>query len=124
VWRDERCVAFLSIAPLKDGHTLVVPRAEIDDWLDLDAVTLGHLAAVGQTIGQALKAVYSPTKVALMAAGLEVPHVHLHLIPFDAMSELDFRNARHGAPPAELAAEAARIRRALADQGHQEHATA
>ena len=57
-------------------------------------------------------------------AGLEVPHVHLHLIPFDAMWELHFSNAQHGTPAALLAAEAAKIREALARQGHAEHATA
>ena len=123
VWRDERCAAFLSHAPLKDGHTLVVPRVEVDHWLDLDPVEFAHASRVAQIIGRAIQAVYSPTKVAMILAGLEVPHVHLHLIPFDAMRELSFSNAQHGTPAARLAAEAARIREALARQGHAAHAT-
>lgn len=124
VWRDERCVAFLSHAPLRAGHTLVVPRVEVDHWLDLEPDEFAGASKVAQIIGRALQAVYSPTKVALILAGLEVPHVHLHLVPFDAMGELHFSNAQHGTPPARLAAEAARIREELAGEGYAEHATA
>jgi histidine triad (HIT) family protein len=124
VWRDEHCVAFLSIAPLKDGHTLVVPRTEVDHWIDLDPGTFAHVGTVSQVIGRALQATYSPAKVALILAGLEVAHVHLHLVPFDTMSELNFQNAQQGVPAERLAAEAERIRRTLADQGQAEHAVA
>ena len=69
VWKDDVCVAFLSIAPLSPGHTLVVPRREVDHWLDLEAAELSHVMSVAQTIGTALSAVYEPVKVGLMVAG-------------------------------------------------------
>lgn len=124
VWRDERCVAFLSISPLRDGHTLVVPRVEVDHWLDLEAAELAHLTRVSQHIGRALQATYSPARVGVILAGLEVPHAHIHLVPFDAMSELEFRNAQAAMPPELLAFNADRIRRTLVEQGHGEHAVA
>ena len=93
VWRDERCVAFLSINPLRPGHTLVVPIAEIDHWLDLDADLVGHLMQVAHEIGRAQQRIWAPEKVGLMIAGLEVPHVHLHVVPIWGVNDLDFSNA-------------------------------
>ncbi len=92
VWRDDRCVAFLSNRPLKPGHTLVVPRAEVDHWLDLDPALLQHLTLVSQSIGKALQQGFRPAKVGVMLAGLEVPHVHIHLVPMNAVHDLDFAN--------------------------------
>lgn len=93
VWRDDRCVAFLSINPLRHGHALVVPIQEVDHWLDLDPELNGHLMAVSQRIGQAQMAAFSPTRIGLMIAGLEVPHVHLHVVPIDGVHDMDFANA-------------------------------
>ena len=70
VWRDDRCVAFLSINPLRHGHTLVVPLEEVDHWLDLDPDLNAHVLAVGQRIGQAQMAALSPTRVGLIIAGM------------------------------------------------------
>lgn len=92
VWQDERCVAFLANRPLKPGHTLVVPRAEINHWLDLDRDLLDHLIGVAQVIGKALQRGFQPAKVGMMLAGLEVPHVHIHLVPITAEQDLDFAN--------------------------------
>lgn len=114
VYDDERCVAFLSIAPMNDGHVLVVPREEVDHWLDLDADLLTHLMAVSQRIGAALDRVYSPTKVGMMLAGLEVPHVHVHLVPIDTMGDMSFENADPDPDPDALDRIAAEIRDALA----------
>jgi len=94
VYRDDVCSAFMSIAPLATGHTLVVPNKEVDHWLDLDASTLEHLMEVSRDIGAAIDAAYSPAKVGLMIAGLEVPHVHVHLVPINAATDLDFANAK------------------------------
>lgn len=93
VWRDDHCVAFMSINPLRDGHVLVVPRIEVDHWLDCPAGIRDRLFEVSQTIGRALNAVYSPVKVGLMIAGLEVPHLHIHVVPIDGVHDLDFANA-------------------------------
>lgn len=93
VWRDERCVGFLSIAPLRPGHTLVVPRAEVDHWIDLDTETTAHLMTVAHEIGAAQMAAFDPTRIGLIIAGLEVPHVHLHVVPINAERDLNFANA-------------------------------
>ena len=117
VWRDEHCVAFLSIAPLRDGHTLVVPIAEIDHWLDLETDLAAHLMTVAQSIGQAQMAAFSPSRVGLIIAGMEVPHAHLHILPIDRESDLNFANA-HSASDEELDAAARRLGAALAEAGH------
>ena len=116
VWRDDVCVAFLSIAPLKPGHTLVVPRAEVDHWIDLDPEVNAHLMRVAQQIATAQQHAFSPARVGLMIAGLEVPHVHLHVVPIDGMQDLDFSNAGSADPEA-LDATATRLRAALRDAG-------
>lgn len=110
VYQDERCVAFLSIAPIRPGHTLVVPREEVDHWIDLDPDLAAHCMQVAQRIGAAQKRAFQPRRIGLMVAGLEVPHVHLHVIPIESESDLDFRNADPAAQAADLdrAAEALR----------------
>jgi histidine triad (HIT) family protein len=113
VWKDEACVAFLSIAPLRPGHTLVVPRREVDHWLDLDATGLAHLFGVSKVIGQALQAEFKPTKVGLMIAGLEVRHLHIHLVPIDAVHDLDFSKQDPNATAQDLDRAAERIREGL-----------
>lgn len=120
VWKDELCVAFLSINPLTRGHTLVVPREEVDHWIDLDAALAQHLMAVSQKIGLALQIGFRPTKVGMMIAGLEVPHVHIHLTPIQGVHDLDFENADLAPDPDDLDAAADRIRAALRAQGHPE----
>jgi histidine triad (HIT) family protein len=117
IWRDERCVAFLSINPLRAGHVLVAPREEVDHWLDCPSDLRDHLMEVAQTIGKALHATYRPEKVGLMIAGLEVPHLHLHVVPIDGVRDLDFANAAASVDREELESEAASIRSALEDMG-------
>lgn len=118
VWRDDRCVAFLSINPLRTGHTLVVPVDEIDHWLDLDPELNAHLVAVSQRIGQAQMAAFSPTRVGLMIAGLEVPHVHLHVVPIDGVHDMDFANAAASPDPAAMDAAQQALLDALRAAGH------
>lgn len=110
VWRDERCVAFLSIAPLQPGHILVVPREEIDHWIDVDPGLAAHLVQVAQKIGRAQDAVFSPARVGLMIAGMEVPHVHLHVVPITAEADLHFERADHSPDEAMMDDAAERIR--------------
>ena len=114
VWRDEVCVAFLSINPLRPGHVLVVPIVEVEHWIDLEPDVWAHLMSVSSTIGAALQSAYNPTKVGLMLAGLEVPHVHVHLVPIDGVNDLDFANADLDPDPAALDEAAETIRAALA----------
>jgi diadenosine tetraphosphate (Ap4A) HIT family hydrolase len=117
VWSDDRCVAFMSINPLRPGHTLVVPREEIDHWLDCPTDLRDHLMEVSQAIGRAIYKVHSPEKVGLMIAGLEVPHLHLHVVPIDSVTDLDFANAAASVDRDELEEEAAAIRYVLTAMG-------
>jgi histidine triad (HIT) family protein len=117
VWRDDRCVAFLSINPLAVGHTLVVPIAEVDHWIDLEPDLLAHLSGVARRIGTVLDDLFDPVKVALMVVGEEVPHVHLHVVPFRSVADLDFAGADPDPDHDALAHTAARISAALADGG-------
>lgn len=110
VWRDERVAAFLTIAPLRPGHTLVVPVEEVDHWVDLDSDLLEHLCHVAQTVARAIDRAFRPTRVGLMIAGLEVSHTHLHVVPIDAVHDLDFSNADQDPDPAVLDDAAERIR--------------
>jgi histidine triad (HIT) family protein len=113
VYKDERCVAFLSINPIRMGHVLVVPRDEVEHWLNLDPILTIHLMEVSRKIGNAIQKTYNPAKVGLMLAGLEVPHVHIHLIPMDQMGDLSFENAQANPDTAELDRAAEAIRDAL-----------
>jgi histidine triad (HIT) family protein len=113
VYRDDRCVAFLSINPLRPGHLLVVPRVEVDHWIDLDADEWHHLTRVAQRLAVALQHAYKPAKVGMMLAGLEVPHVHIHLVPIDGVHDLDFGNADPDPDPADLDEAAETVRAAI-----------
>jgi histidine triad (HIT) family protein len=113
VYEDGVCVAFLTIEPLAPGHTLVVPRQEVDHWIDLDPDTLDHLMAIARLVGQAIEEVYKPTKVGSMIAGLEVPHVHIHVTALNTVNDLDFARADRDPDPAVLDEAAVAIRDAL-----------
>jgi len=117
VWRDDRAVAFLSINPMKPGHTLVVPREEVDHWIDLDPDLAAHLMHVGQWVGRAQQAAFSPRRIGVLVVGDEVPHVHLHIVPINSAGELSFAHA-DPSPDAETLDDAAeRIRAHLRDLG-------
>ncbi len=113
VWKDERSVAFLSNRPLRPGHALVVPREEIDHWLDLDADLLAHLATVAQTIGKAQMAGFKPARIGIMLVGLEVPHVHFHVVPIRGVHDMDFGNQDPNPDPAMMDQAAKTIRTEL-----------
>ena len=119
VWRDEHCGAFLSIEPISLGHTLVVPRAEIDHWLDLPGHLLCHLNQVGQVIGQAQMRAFRPLRIATLVAGFEVPHFHLHVLPVRGLSDISFANARRREAD-EMDKAAAALREALRAMGRPE----
>ena len=117
VWRDDQCVVFLSINPMHTGHALVVPVAEVDHWIDLQPDLAAHLFQVAQTIGRAQDRAFSPHRIGVMIVGDEVPHVHLHVVPFDAVSELSFAHADPNPPEGSLEAAAVKLREALRDLG-------
>lgn len=120
VWKDEQAVALLTINPLRPGHTLVVPRQEVDHWLDLSPDLTQHLTRVAQQVGQAIQRGFRPTKVGLIIAGLEVPHVHLHLFPVHDLRDFDFSRADKDPKPAAMDAAAQAIRTALRELGCRE----
>lgn len=124
VWRDDRCAAFLTIAPISLGHTLVVPIEEVDHWVDLAPELAAHLMTVSQTIARAQREVFGPERIGLIIAGLEVPHTHLHLIPIESEADLDLGRADHDPEPAALDDAAERLRAALRNAGHPEVAPA
>jgi histidine triad (HIT) family protein len=117
VWTDDRCVAFLSHRPLRPGHTLVVPRLEVDHWLDLEPALLDHLMGVSHRIGQALQHGFHPLRVGMIIAGLEVPHAHIHLVPFHTMEQLNFSQANPNPRPEEMDRAAETIRTSLSELG-------
>lgn len=113
VWGDDVCVAFLDVRPLNRGHVLVVPRAEIDHWVDLDPDTVAHLTRVAHRVAAAQQEVLSPARVGLMIAGFEVPHVHVHVVPMEGMQHLDFAQADPDPDPDDLDELAKRLRAEL-----------
>jgi histidine triad (HIT) family protein len=120
VWKDERVVAFLSIAPMMPGHTLVVPRDEVDHWIDLDPVLAAHLFGVAQQIGRAQDLEWKPVRIGLLIVGEEVPHTHLHVVPINSPQELSFAHANPAPDPADLDLAATRIRARLRELGRAE----
>lgn len=118
VWSDELTVGFLSINPLGPGHTLVVPRLEIDQWVDAEPALLTHLTGVAQAIGAAVREIWQPPRVGLLVAGFEVPHLHVHVFPAWDMRAFDFANAAPGVDAAEQDGYRDRLRAALRAAGH------
>ncbi len=93
VYRDDFCVAFMTINPITTGHLLVVPIDEIDEWTDLPSDLSSHLFKVAAQISEAQKIAFKCARIALIIAGYEIPHCHLHLIPSNSMADLNFENA-------------------------------
>ncbi len=117
VWRDERCVGFLSINPLAAGHVLVVPIEEIDHWIDAPPELAAHLFAVAHTIGKAQQSAFECERIGVIVAGYEVPHTHVHVIPTSSMAQLSFANAAAWVDRADLDAWAEAIRAELRTAG-------
>jgi histidine triad (HIT) family protein len=113
IWKDDLCVAFLSNRPLRPGHVLVVPRREVDHWLDLEPDLLTRLISTAQTIGRAQMAAFKPARVGLVLVGLEVPHVHFHVVPIRGPHDLDFDNQDPNPDPAMMTAAGDSLRQEL-----------
>ncbi|MFK5635531.1 MULTISPECIES: HIT family protein [unclassified Ornithinimicrobium] len=115
VWADDVCVAFLDIEPLTVGHALVVPRAEVAHWVDLDGDTVAHLMQVAARVGRAQLEAFGGERVGLIVQGFEVPHAHLHV--FAATGPDDFDLARKRPRDKQLLARDARSLRAALGTG-------
>jgi len=111
-------VVFLSNRPLRPGHALVVPRVEVDHWIDLDTSLLAHLTTVAQSIGTAQMAGFKPARIGLLLAGLEVPHVHFHVVPIRGVHDLDFGNQNPNPDSVVMDEAAETIRRELRKLGY------
>lgn len=124
VWADDVCVVFSTIAPITDGHVLVVPRAEVPQLTEAPDDLVAHLGVVAKAVGAAQQAAWGAPRAALLVAGFEVAHLHLHVLPAWDESSLTFANARSDVPGDELDAAAERLRSALRDAGHGAHVPA
>lgn len=94
LFEDEHCFSILTIAPIREGHVLVIPRAEINHWDDLPTELAAHLMLVSQRIAKAIKFVVNCKRVGMSIIGLEVPHTHLHLIPINTIDDMNFANQK------------------------------
>ncbi len=107
---DDRYFAFLDINPLAEGHTLVIPRTEVDYLFDLDEDNLSGLFVFARRVARAIDAAVECERVGVAVLGLEVPHAHVHLCPINGIHDLDFSQPKLQFSESEFAATAARIR--------------
>lgn len=121
VWKDGEAVAFLTIEPVTPGHVLVVPRNEVDHWEQIDSSLFAHLSGVAQKVGQAVKDAFDAPRIGLLIAGLEVPHVHIHVFQGLSLEAFDLANADKNASPEDLDAAAEKIRASLRSLGYGEY---
>ena len=118
VWEDDEFVGFLTIAPVTQGHTLVVPRAEIDQWQDVDPELFARLTGVAQKLGRAVRTAFDAPRAGLLIAGLEVPHLHVHVFPAFTMGNFDISGADPNPSPESLDEAQAKIKQALHELGY------
>lgn len=110
VAEDDHYIAFLDINPLKEGHTLVVPKVEVDYVFDLDHQTLAGLFSFSKRVANAIKTVVECERVGVTVIGLEVPHAHVHLIPINTMDDMNFANMKLSFSKEEMSKMAAKIK--------------
>ncbi|MBL0742860.1 HIT family protein [Chryseolinea lacunae] len=113
VAEDERYIAFLDISPLTTGHTLVVPKLEVDYLFDLDNDTLAGLNVFAKKVAHAIQKAVPCVRIGVSVIGLEVPHAHVHLIPMNVTNDVNFSRPKLTPTQAELSAVAEAIRKNL-----------
>ena len=114
VYEDDDIVAFLTIAPMTQGHTLVVPRAEIDNWQDVEPAVFARVMEVSQLIGKAVCKAFDTERSGVIIAGLEVPHLHVNVFPARNLSDFGFANVDNNPSPESLDEAQTKIKDALA----------
>lgn len=114
VYEDDDVVAFLTIQPMTQGHTLVVPREEIDQWQDVDPVAFNKVMGVAQLIGKAVCKAFGSERAGVIIAGLEVPHLHVHVFPAYNLTDFGFAHVDRNPSPQSLDQAQAKIKEALA----------
>lgn len=102
VAEDDRFYAFLDINPLQWGHTLVIPKQEVDYIFDLDDKTIGEMQVFAKRVAKAIKAAIPCRKVGQAVLGLEVPHAHIHLIPLKSEGDMDFHSKISNPDPSKM----------------------
>lgn len=110
---DENYYAFLDISPQTEGHTLVVPKTEVDYIFDLQPENLSGLILFSQKVAAAIRKAVPCLRVGVAVVGLEVPHAHVHLIPMNSMDDMNLSRRKLKPSPAELGATAEKIRNCL-----------
>ncbi|MFJ4207236.1 HIT family protein [Paenarthrobacter sp. NPDC089675] len=118
VWKDPDVVAFLTIAPITSGHTLVVPREEVDSWTHASPELLGKVMDVAQKIGKVQEGLFEAKRVGVLMEGFEVDHLHVHVWPAYSMADFEVHNVDHNPDPAIMDATAVKLRAALRAAGH------
>ncbi|MCB0772106.1 MAG: HIT family protein [Flavobacteriales bacterium] len=112
VGEDDRFLAFLDINPVRKGHTLVIPKVEVDRFFDLPADVLSGILPFAQGVARRIEAVVPCDRIGMSVVGLEVPHAHMHLIPIDSLNDMDFTRPKVKMSNEEMAALAEQIRNA------------
>lgn len=113
VAEDDNYLAFLDINPLVHGHTLVIPKKEVDYIFDLDADTLAGLHLFAQKVARGIESVVECERIGVTVIGLEVPHAHVHLIPINTMDDMNFSKMKLSPSKEELAEMAEKIKKAI-----------
>jgi len=91
---DDNFIAFLDVFPLQKGHTLIVPKKEIDNIFDVEDVALGNMMVFAKKVAKAMEKTFDCKKIGVTVIGLEVPHAHIHLIPIKAEKDMNFANKK------------------------------
>ncbi|MFZ6013542.1 MAG: HIT family protein, partial [Bacteroidota bacterium] len=113
VAEDDKYIAILDIMPLVVGHVLVIPKQEVDYIFDLEDQTLAGLTVFSKKVAKAIKKTIPCKRIGVAVIGLEVPHVHVHLVPMNAMGDINFTRPKLNPGKEELAATAEKIKAAL-----------
>ena len=113
VAENDKFLAFLDINPLRMGHTLVIPKVEIDYFFDMDAEQMAHMMEFTTSVAIGIKASFPCKKVGMTVIGLEVPHAHIHLVPMDSITDMNFTGQKLNPTMAELALAADKIKESI-----------
>jgi histidine triad (HIT) family protein len=113
VAETDQFLAFLDIAPLVEGHLLVIPKKEVDNLFDLDDETYAGLMAFAKTVATGMKKVLPCNRIGVTVIGLDVPHAHVHLIPINGAGDMNFSNPKLKFTPEQFLSTAAKIKSAL-----------
>jgi histidine triad (HIT) family protein len=110
VSESDKFLAFLDIMPLMEGHVLIIPKIEVDYIFDLEDSLLGEMMVFAKQVAHKIKKAYPCNRIGVSVIGLEVPHAHIHLVPMDTLSDMNFANEKLELSSSDLAEIAENIR--------------